>query len=236
VKIQRRDWLHIRQSVSVALLLILMANLNVNTANSHPTQDAMFVPPDIASASDIPYPLEGVATGMVTLLLHIDSNAQIKNLQVVRGIPSLTSPARIAIQNWTFTTATLNGTPIPSVISMNVVFNPFNPGGLAIQRQALSPGQSKTSLGAAQFNPPQVTSGSFAIYPVASVGWGTVVLDVTVGKTSQITNIRVVRDVPSLTSAAIEAVKRWRFNVATFQHQPIAAETIVAFVFQRNLN
>ena len=60
---------------------------------------------------------------------------------------------------------------------------------------------------------------------------GTVVLDVTIGRTGGVAKVKVIRDVPSLTPEAIETVKAWGFSPATFKGQPIAAHLVVAFVF-----
>jgi len=149
-----------------------------------------FVPPDIATASDIPYPLNSMATGLVTFLLNITSTAQVQNLQVLRGIPSLTSPAQTAVQNWTFTPDTLNGNAVSSNLYVSVVFNPFNPGGTQFQEMPLPPPRSPLAPNAQQFKPAQITSASFAISPVDSVSKGAVVLDVTIGNGGQATNIR----------------------------------------------
>jgi outer membrane biosynthesis protein TonB len=98
---------------------------------------------------------------------------------------------------------------------------------------ALSPPES-IPPDASQFTPPQITSASFASYPVNSVAGGTVVLDLTVGKASQISRVRVVRGVATLTAPAVSSVKAWGFNAATFRGKPTASQVIVAFVFQPN--
>lgn len=215
---------------------ILTASLLVTPAWSGPGKDRQYLPPEVVSASDIQYPVNTLAVGAVSLLLSLDSNAQIQNIQVLRDSPSLTSAAQSAVQNWTFKPAVLKGHPVPSNISVTIVFNIFNPaGGAASQSLALAPPQS-ISPDASQFNPPQITLATFANYPATSASQGTVVLDVTVGKAGQPKQIRAIRDVPTLTQQAISAVRTWSFNPATIQGQPVAAPMIIAFVFQRNMS
>lgn len=67
------------------------------------------------------------------MLINLDTNAQVQGTQVVRDFPSLTSVVQTAVRNWTFKPASLKGDPVPSSISMSVVFNIFNPGGAAMQ-------------------------------------------------------------------------------------------------------
>jgi len=226
------------RKLSFCLLLgaILIASFFVMPARPGPGKIPPYVPPDIRSASNIPYPENTLAAGAVSLLLTLDTNAQIQNIQVLRDFPSLTTSVQNVVTMWTFTPAALKGNPVPSEISMTVIFNIFNPaGGAAYQSLVLAPPQS-TYPDASQFTPPQITQASFANYPAASVAQGTVVLDVTIGRTGQPKQIRIVNDVPTLTQQTVRAVKTWGFNAATFRGQPIPAQIIIAFVFQRNMS
>jgi TonB family protein len=215
---------------------IFLASLALAPLGSSPRKTPQFIPPDITSATDIPYPVNSLATGAVTLLLSLDSSGHMQNVQVLRDFPSLTSSVQSAVQNWTFVPASFKGNPVPSELSVTAIFNIFNPaGGAASQSLVLTPLHS-TSPDASQFAPPQITLATFATYAADSVSPGTVVLDVTVGKAGQPNQIRVIRDIPTLTQQAIGAVKTWSFNPATIQGQPVAAPIIIAFVFQRNMS
>src|SRR6266481_7638807 len=222
-----------RNFVSIAAA-ILLASPFVIPVRSGAGKVPQYVPPDILSASNIPYPVDTLAVGAVSLLLSLDSNAQIQNMQILRDFPWLTSSVQNAVTTWTFRPAVLKGSPVPSEISLTVIFNIFNPaGGAASQGFVLAPAQS-TFPDASQFTPPQIVQASFANYPAASVAQGTVVLDVTVGRAGQPIQIRVINDVPALSQQAISAVKTWGFNAATIHGQPVPAQIVIAFVFQRN--
>jgi TonB family protein len=219
-----------------AVATILVASLLVIPVRSGAGKLPQYVPPDILSASNIPYPVDTLAVGAVSLLLNLDSSAQIQNVQILRDFPSLTSSVQNVVTTWTFRPAALKGNPVASEISLTVIFNIFNPaGGAASRSLVLAPAQS-TSPDASQFTPPQLAQASFANYPAASVAQGTVVLDVTIGRAGQPKQIRVVNDVPTLTQQAISAVKTWGFNAATIHGQPIPAQMVIAFVFQRNMS
>ena len=215
---------------------ILLAILLVTPFRSGAGKIPEYAPPDVLSASNIAYPLNTQATGAVSLLLSLDNNAQIQNMQPLRDTPPLTSAVQNSVQLWTFRPALRKGNPVPSEISLTVIFNVFNPaGGAAYQSLVLAPAQP-TNPDAAQFTPPQINLASFAKYPANSVAQGTVVLDVTIGSSGQPKQIRVINDVPTLTQQAISAIKTWRFNAATFKGQPTPAPIIIAFVFQRNMS
>ena len=220
---------------AVVVGMIFLASLSVAPLHSRSPKTPQYVPADISSASDIAYPVNTLAAGAVSFLLSLDSKAQIKNIMIMRDFPPLTSSAQSAVQTWTITPATLNGQPVASNLSVSVIFNIFNPaGGAAYQSLVISPPQTPVP-DASQYIPPQITMASFAKYPENSVAKGTVVLDVTVGKGGQAKKIRVVQGVPTLTPQAVNAVKTWSFNPATIQGQPIAAQIVIAFVFQRNM-
>jgi TonB family protein len=215
---------------------ILLAILSVTPVRSGAGKIPEYAPPDVLSASNIAYPLNTQATGAVSLLLSLGSNAQIQNMQPLRDTPPLTSAVQDSVQLWTFRPATHKGNPVPSEISLTVIFNVFNPaGGAAYQSLVLAPAQP-ANPDAAQFTPPQINLASFAKYPANSVAQGTVVLDVTIGSSGQPKQIRVINDVPTLTQQAISAIKTWKFNAATFKGQPTPAPIIIAFVFQRNMS
>jgi TonB family protein len=215
---------------------ILVAILLMTPFRSGAGKIPEYAPPDVLSASNIAYPLNTQATGAVSLLLSLDNNAQIQNMQALRDTPPLTSAVQDSVQLWTFRPAILKGNPVPSEISLTVIFNVFNPaGGAAYQSLVLAPAQP-TNPDAAQFTPPQINLASFAKYPPNSVAQGTVVLDVTIGSSGNPKQIRVINDVPTLTQQAISAIKTWKFNAATFKGQPTPAPIIIAFVFQRNMS
>jgi TonB family protein len=215
---------------------ILLLSLIAAPAGPKTHKSSQFSPPGITSAGNIAYPVNTLASGAVSLLLSLDGSANIQNVQVLRDSPPLTSSVQDAVQLWTFTPASLKGNPVASEISVTAIFNIFNPaGGAASQNLALAPAQP-VYPDASQFMPPQITSATFANYPVNSVAQGTVVLDVTVGAAGQPKQIRVIYDVPTLTQQAVSAVKTWGFNAATIKGQPVLAHVIIAFVFQRNMS
>jgi outer membrane biosynthesis protein TonB len=201
------------------------------TAPPSSVADSPFVPPRVLNATDIPYPVNTTVPGIVTLLLRLDSAAKIQNVQILRDVPPLTSAAQSAIQSWTFAAATRNGHPVAARLSLSIVFNPFNPGGISIEGLKVPLPPTPPGPEDSDFDPPQVTSGQFAIYPVNSIASGTVIFDVTIDKSGGVAKVHVIRGVPSLTPQSIKAVKSWEFRAATYKDQPVASHMVVAFVF-----
>lgn len=82
-----------------------------------------------------------------------------------------------------------------------------------------------------RFDPPVVTSVVDAAYPLQSVASGTVVLEVSLDDTGAISDVRVVRAIPSLTEPAERSVRQWRFQPAKLDGKPVASKVPVAFSF-----
>jgi TonB family protein len=220
-----------RQASAYSAFAIFLAASAVALAAARPAPEARFVSSHVVAATDIPYPINAATPGIVTFLLRLDDTAKIQNVQVLRDVPPFTQAAQSAIQSWTFAPASRDGNPVPARLSVNVVFNPFNPGGVAIDRLKAPLSPTPPGPNDSDFDPPQITSGTFAIYPVDSIASGTVVLDATIDKKGAVAKVQVVRGVPSLTSQSIKAVKSWGFTPATHKGQPITSHIVVAFVF-----
>ncbi len=85
------------------------------------------------------------------------------------------------------------------------------------------------------FEAAQVISAVGPVYPVNSVAQGTVVLEVTVGPSGRVEQVKVIRDIPSLTSEAVKAVRGWSFRPARLEGRPVRTAIPVAFTFDRGL-
>ena len=83
------------------------------------------------------------------------------------------------------------------------------------------------------FEPAEVLAVSDMYYPPQSVAFGTVVLQVVIGESGQIEDVKVIRHIPSLTEEALRSVKKWKFKPATLDGQPVRSVIPVAFTFTR---
>ncbi|MGH9748215.1 MAG: energy transducer TonB [Candidatus Acidiferrales bacterium] len=209
--------------------LILGCALSLGAMRSGVSAGERFVAPDITAAGDIPYPVEIVGAGLVTLSLNLSVAGQPPAVQVLRDVPGLTSLTSSIVAGWTYTPGKLDGNAAPSTINIEVVFNPGDFNGQNLKVPPVAPAPPPFPAG---YLPAEVAVGSYASYPMNSVATGAVVLDVLVDKNGNAKKIGVVRDVPSLTREAIAAVKRWTINPATFNGKPIASKLVVAYVFR----
>jgi outer membrane biosynthesis protein TonB len=196
----------------------------------HSFAQAPFKPPEVISASDIRFPIQSIADGVVVLDASIDAKGAVTGVTVVRDVPSLTSPATSAIRNWKFSPAAKLGRPEPSTMNIAVAFRPrayfaADPSFTPVYSAA---GPNPVDQG---YVPPGIVSVAYPQYPINAAAPGTVVIQVTVGKSSAIQHLKVVRELPPFTQFALSATNKWRFQAATLDGRPVASTLIVAFVF-----
>lgn len=81
------------------------------------------------------------------------------------------------------------------------------------------------------FRPAGLVSATTVGIPFNSVAVGMVELHVTVGKTGGVEDIKVVRELASVTEISVEAVKKWEFTPATLHGKPVTSQMTIAVVF-----
>jgi hypothetical protein len=218
-----------RQNFTLKLAILVLVCVALAATRTHLAGAPHFVPPDIVVASDIPHPINNIASGLVTVSLNLSARGEARNVHIVRDIPGLTAGVTNAVNSWTFTPAKLDGIAVPSTLNVHVVFNPGTPQNQQLQ---LPPSAPLPSLNPAGYLPPTLSQVSYAVYPPNSIAQGAVVLDVLIDKDSQIKKVTTIRDVPSLTQAAVAAVKTWSINPANLNDKKLDAKLVVAFVFR----
>lgn len=68
-------------------------------------------------------------------------------------------------------------------------------------------------------------------YPPQSIAVGTVVLEITVDEKGAVESVRAIREIPSLTEAAVESVRTWQFKPAILDGRPVRSRTVAAVTF-----
>jgi hypothetical protein len=195
--------------------------------NQHPR----FTAPELLTASDIAYPINSGAAGVVAIAVNLDSAGLVKETDVVRDIPSLTAPVLLSIQKWTFKPARLDGKRVDSTIIVSIAFNPSDYQLTGTGTPALGKELKILSPDAAGFLPPRTIDASWAVYPVNSVAQGTVILEARVNHAGRVTHVTPAWN-PYLTRTSVSAAEKWTFEAAAFEGMPITATAIIGYVFR----
>ena len=190
-----------------------------------------FVPANVSKAGNIPYPTSSLDAGVVTLAVELDKRGQVTGVGILRDISSVSGPAAATVRSWTYTPATLDGNPVASTLTINIV---YDPGFLGADNIPLPPPSQVQPISTKDpaFSPAQLNTATFAPYPAKAKAQGAVVLNVTLDANGNAANIAIQRDVPPLTASATVALKNWNFSAATYAGKPIRSHVVVAFVFR----
>jgi TonB family protein len=222
-----------KQAVRAVALLFLAGIFLLPPASTQTHAKTGFQPARGSSASGIEYPVNTVAFGAVVLEVTLDESGAVQDIRPVREIASLTEPAVHSVKGWHFKPALMDGTPVPSLVTVAIMFNPpLNPPANPLPPS--SAGASGRPM--LQPAPPDVVSAVFATYPMTTaVKKGTVVLQVGLGESGDVLDVKPVRDVTPFTAQAVDAVKKWQFSPAEMKGKPVASSIFVAFVFESPL-
>jgi TonB family protein len=81
-----------------------------------------FSPPLVTDVTYPRYPIHSVAQGTVVLQVIVGSSGKVESVQTIRDIEPLTAEALLAVRRWEFDPATMNGTQLPSRVTVAIFF------------------------------------------------------------------------------------------------------------------
>jgi TonB family protein len=153
-----------------------------------------------------PYPSEALFGGEVVLDALIDSRGRLAETKVVRGPSPFLEKVLSTVRTWSFFPARLDGQAVAARIGITFQFSQsYEP-----PRTTPTHNYDEPLAGSADRGPLPVATVE-PQYAAASVGNGSVILYNLVGRQGQLTSVQVMSDSESLTSAAVAAVRQWRF-------------------------
>ncbi|MGH9678363.1 MAG: energy transducer TonB, partial [Candidatus Acidiferrales bacterium] len=89
---------------------ILMAEPAATASQNPPTaQEAGFQPVELISASDVQYPMQTTAEGVVVFNVTLDEQGHITGMDRLTGVSPLTDAAQSSLRAWKFKPADWNG-------------------------------------------------------------------------------------------------------------------------------
>jgi hypothetical protein len=187
----------------------------------------------VISASDVQYPLDTTAEGIVVLDVLLSARGKIASINKLADIPPLTNAAESSLSAWRFMPATGEGAADASQFLVAFVFRHAiagrNPPAFS---PIFPPGQ------ATGYIPPGIMSAAYAEYPSSTIAAGAIVVEETIRADGGIKNVRVVRGMSGgFAPLASKAASQWGFEPAMLNGSPVASKVAIAFVFSsRALN
>jgi hypothetical protein len=218
----------VKRSPVIGFLLLVLAwpNAAQETYNS----------PEVASAGDTYVPYQVVLDGLFVLDVSLDAGGAVQGIDALRDPGSMLGAAKTSVRQWKFRPAwkfqpaSREGRSAPSRMTVSFLYRPPNYGNAA----AVPPKQFSPVVPTEHDNyvPVGVLSFAYPAYPVNSVAWGSVVVQVTVDSSSEVKGVDFLHGMDVFNSFVSDALKQWRFQAATLNGKPITSKTVIAFAFQ----
>ncbi len=153
--------------------------------------------------------------GVVILEAKIDERGRVIGILVLRSVPQLDQAAIDALKQWTYEPMIIDGKPTKALFTVTVRFQ--------LDKEDIE----KFAEGAVKVTdaipPPKLIKRVDPVYPViarqARVE-GLVILEARTGLDGRVKNVRVLRSVPLLDKAAIDAVRQWIYEPMIIDGQP----------------
>jgi outer membrane biosynthesis protein TonB len=144
--------------------------------------------------------------------------------------------AKNSVRSWKFHAASRDGKPESSRVTVSFVYRPPNYGNAAAvppkDFSPVIPPNVSDSRERDAYVPVGILSFDYPDYPANSVAWGSVVAQLTVDESGEVKNVDLLHGMVGFNNLVSDALKKWRFQAATFKGKPITSKTIVAFIFQ----
>ena len=226
------------QQISLALIIYLAVATQIAAAQTkQPARDTITsAPPESAAPAltaapvlvtkvDPEYPplaRQAHVEGNVALKIQIATDGHVEHIWVLTAHPLLAKAAIDAVEKWKYAAVPVAGTA-------NVVV-PFHLDG-----NAPTPAVAQRIIVKEADQAAKLTSAPAPVYPEqarAAGIEGDVVLKIIVGKDGHVQSVDVASGNPSLTDAAVEAVKARSYRVTLLNGEPVEVSTLATVPFR----
>jgi TonB family protein len=136
--------------------------------------------------------------GVVILEATIGTNGKISDVRVLRSIPPLDNAAVDAVRQWEYEPTVIDEVAVPVITSVAVEFKLTAPPPVRVG-------------GDQDAGADQTRESSYPPEAQAKGVQGVVIMEATVGADGKVTDVRVLRSIPLLDQAAMEAVRQWEY-------------------------
>jgi TonB family protein len=178
---------------------------------------------------------EARVEGVVIVEAKTDENGNVFDARILRSIPVLDQAALDAVKQWKYEPMIIDGRPRKVVFTVTVRFTLDEPEHRAIDKFAEGAVKAEGDI-----KPPVLIKEVAPVYPEAArqaAVEGVVILSVKTDETGRVVDTMVLRSIPLLDQAAIDAVRQWVYEpfVKDGKAQPIVFTVTVRFQLKENI-
>jgi TonB family protein len=191
-------------------------------------------PPKVIKKVDPVYPAEARKAGiegLVILEAKADERGNVTDIRVLRSRPLLDQAAIDAVKQWKYEPMVIDGKPHKVVFTVSVNFR--------LKDKQTSTAMEEFAKGAVraegEIKPPKLVKEVQPVYPEvarqAGVA-GVVILGVKTDERGEVGDLIVLRSIPLLDQAAIDAVRQWVYEPLVFDGKAVPAVFTVTVRFE----
>jgi TonB family protein len=178
-------------------------------------------------------PALAVGAGEVVLEVDVDASGNVTGVAPLRTTPPFTAFLTDAVRSWRFSPATrltpqpgepAVRTPVPSRIAVVGVFRPPSLIGPTL-------GEAPRDAGTGSADVALPLSTTMPSYPPAAFSPGVVLAEVLITPDGSVGDLTILRSAPPFDTAALDALRTWRFRPARLDGAPVASYVDVVFGF-----
>jgi TonB family protein len=189
-------------------------------------------PPRLIKQVDPVYPAiarQARVDGVVILEVETDTYGRVRNTRILRSIPLLDKAAIDAVRQWVYEPAIIDGKPRGVFFTTTVRFQLVDASSMPARRKDGEPLKLTGDV-----KGPKLIKQVDPVYPPVarqSQVEGTVILEVTTDIYGRVRDIKVLRSIPLLDQAAVDAVKQWVYEPPIINGKPISVTFTVTVTF-----
>jgi TonB family protein len=210
-------------------------------------------PPKLVKRVDPVYPDEARKAGIEGLVIlgaTTDASGRVASVKVLRSVPELDQAAIDAIRQWVYKPLLIEGKPRGCTFTVTVRFSlkdkpsaplvsaeePVKTEEADLSDKAFEEGSALPPVRAADgIAPPTLVKRVDPVYPddahKAGIE-GTVILEATTDASGRVASVKVLRSVPELDQAAIDAIRQWVYKPLLIDGKPRACIFTVTVRFK----
>jgi len=150
--------------------------------------------------------------GVVILEAKADEQGNVVDARILRSVAPLDQAAIDAVKQWKYEPMVLDGKPRKVIFTVTVRFVLKDKAG---SLQALDKFAAGATIANKEIMPPKLIKEAMPVYPEAARAagvQGVVILGVKTDETGKVVDTMVLRSIPLLDQAAIDAVKQWIYE------------------------
>ncbi|MFZ2054057.1 MAG: energy transducer TonB [Candidatus Aminicenantales bacterium] len=185
-------------------------------------------PPKLIKKIEPVYPAaarQAGVEGVVILEARTDVDGRVKNVRVLRSVPLLDQAAIEAVRQWAYEPLIIDGHPKEAIFTTTVRF--------ALKDKEEKGQAEATATG--EVLVPKLIKRIDPVYPEAArqAGiQGLVLLEATTDEKGDVVAIRVLKSIPELDQAAIDALKKWKYEPFIIEGKPKGVVFTVTIQFR----